>query len=105
MTLLEYLIIVVGLILFFAHKLKKLKGHMSAQGIIFYAAIKLILLFITPALSWVFASLFLGLSESSVTKIVIATLGITLLVLTVIEDKKVGVIDEVIEDAKKDFWD
>lgn len=105
MTSFEYLIIVVGFILIYIHKLHKLKGHMSTQGIVAYTTIKITTLFIAPAFSWFFASAFLELPESSVTKIVIATFVVTLLVVTVIEDKKIGVIDEVIEDAKKDFWE
>lgn len=105
MTPYEYSIIVVGIVFFYAHKFKKLKGHLSAAGIFFYTTLKIIALCIAPALAWVFTSLFLGWPESTVTKIVIATFALTLLVITVNEDRKVGVIDEIIEDAKKDFWD
>lgn len=103
MTDLNYLLILVGIFWFYWHDFKKFYSHMSILGIALYSTLKALTMLTLPFVSMLFASNILELSESSTWTVVAGTFLITFGVITLVEDKKIGIIYEEIKKARDDL--
>lgn len=77
---------------------------MSFVGIGLYSTLKALTILTIPFVSMLFVSNILELSESSIWAVVAVTFLITFGLITILEDKKIGVIDEEIKKAKYNFY-
>lgn len=69
-----------------------------------YSTLKASAMLVIPFVSLLLASNILKLSESSTWAVVAGTFLTVFALITIIEDKKIGVIDEEIEKARDDFY-
>ena len=103
MSYLDYLLLIAALSAFYLYDFKRLCNHMSNAAIAIYILLKWLALFVIPFVPSLFFSNVVGVSESSARGVYLAAFLITYLIITIYEDKKTGVIDEVIKKAKDDF--
>lgn len=104
MSYIDYLLIAMGVAFFYLYHFKKLHGHMPIPSIALYSTLKGLILLIIPFVAMLFASNILSLGESSVWMIVAAAFLIVFVFITISEDRKTGVIKEIIDKANDDFY-
>lgn len=100
----NYLIIFFGIIVFYFFKLKKLKKYMSAPNVLLYSTLKLIVLVVMTMACMLFTHNIIDANNKIVLGFGGVAFIITLVVITIYEDKKIGVIDDIIQKAKDDFY-